>query len=317
MPGNINTSRRRFIKIGSSMVLASTYLTSYSQERQAKEARQVTQKPETAGEKKSVLSGLGFRMVPIRGGSFRMGDIGGSGQAGEEPVRTMTLDGFEMGATEVTVGQFRRFVKETGYKTEAERGDYAYVVSGGEWVRKPDASWKNPYLPQSENHPVVCVSWNDAMGFCAWLSKKTGQAIGLPTDAEWEYACRAGTETKYYTGNSESDLDRAGWYWRNSGDSQLSGEWKLIKLNENNCGTHPVGMKMPNAWGLYDMTGNVWEWCQDRVDKDYYTSKPSENRVFRGGAWYEQAVYLRTAYRHWRRPSHSYWGLGFRIIRRP
>ena len=161
------------------------------------------------------------------------------------------------------------------------------------------------------------MSWNDVVEFCTWLRKKTGQATGLPTDAEWEYACRAGTETTYYTGNDESDLDRAGWYWRNSGDSHLSGDYGLEKLNENNCGTHPVGMKPPNAWGLYDMTGNVWEWCQDRVDKDYYTSKPSENRVFRGGGWYEQAVYLRTAYRHWRRPSHSYWGLGFRIVRRP
>ena len=248
-----------------------------------------------------------------------MGDIEGIGDFGKEtvPVHTESVKGFEMCATEVTVGQFRIFVEETGYKTEAERGDYAWVVSRGEWVQKSDANWKNPYLRQSDNHPVVCVSWNDVVEFCTWLRKKTGQATGLPTDAEWEYACRAGTETTYYTGNDESDLDRAGWYWRNSGDSHLSGDYGLEKLNENNCGTHPVGMKPPNAWGLYDMTGNVWEWCQDRVDKDYYTSKPSENRVFRGGGWYEQAVYLRTAYRHWRRPSHSYWGLGFRVVRRP
>jgi len=269
------------------------------------------------GEKNSPLTALGFKMTPIRSGTSRMGDIVSDGQMEKETVRTVTVDEFEMSAIEVTVAQFRAFVEETGYKTEAERGDHAYIISGGEWVKKPDASWKNPYLPQTENHPVVCVSWNDAVEFCAWLSKKTGLAIGLPTEAEWEYACRAGTETRYFTGNSESDLDRAGWYWRNSGDSHLSGEYNLVKLIENHCGTHPVGMKAPNAWGLYDMTGNVWEWCTDRVDKDYYTAKPSENRVFRGGGWYEQAVYLRTAYRHWRRPSHSYWGLGFRIVRRP
>ncbi|HEX3000718.1 MAG TPA: formylglycine-generating enzyme family protein, partial [Armatimonadota bacterium] len=140
--------------------------------------------------------------------------------------------------------------------------------------------------------------------------------IGLPTEAEWEYACRAGSQTRYYTGGGEDDLDRAGWYWRNSGDSHLTGDYNLAKLTENHCGTHPVGMKPPNAWGLYDMTGNVWEWCTDRMDKDYYTAEPSECRVFRGGGWYEQAVFLRTAYRHWRRPSHSYWGLGFRIVRR-
>jgi formylglycine-generating enzyme required for sulfatase activity len=261
--------------------------------------------------------GIGIKMVPIRGGSAREGDIGDPGLDREEPVRMVKVDGFDMGATEVTVGQFRKFAEETGYKTEAERGDDAYVVIGGEWVRKPDANWKNPYIPQTDDHPVVCVSWNDAGEFCTWLSKKTGQKIGLPTEAEWEYACRAGTENRYLTGNSESDLDRDGWYWRNSGDRHLSGDWNLKALTENHCGTHPVGMKPPNAWGLYDMTGNVWEWCQDRMDKDYYTSKPSENRVFRGGGWYEQAVYLRIAYRHWRRPSHSYWGLGFRIVRRP
>ena len=303
MPGVFMTSRRRFLEIGSAAALAILIPASCTRKRR--------------GDDDAVLSDLGFKMVSIHGGTYRTGDIGGGGLDREEPVHSVTLDGFEMSAFEATVGQFRIFVEETGYKTEAERGDQAWVVSGGVWMQKPDANWKNPYLRQTDNHPVVCVSWNDAVKFCAWLSRKTGQTIGLPTEAEWEYACRAGTETRYYTGNTEEDLDRAGWYWRNSGDSHLSGDYNLLKLTENHCGAHPVGMKPPNAWGLYDMTGNVWEWCQDRVDKDYYTSKPSENRVFRGGGWYEQAVYLRTAYRHWRRPSHSYWGLGFRIVRRP
>jgi formylglycine-generating enzyme required for sulfatase activity len=304
LPDDINVSRRRFIITGSSMALAGAYLTSCSQLLHA-------------GNAQTSLSGLGFKMAPISGGTYRAGDIGDKGLDREEPVHTVTVNGFEMCATEVTVGQFRKFTEETGYKTEAERGDQAWVVSGGIWTPKPDANWKNPYIPQTDTHPVVCVSWNDALEFCAWLSKKTGQKIGLPTGAEWEYACRAGTETRYYTGNTESDLDRAGWYWRNSGDSHLSGDYILARLIENHCGTHPVGQKIPNAWGLCDMTGNVWEWCMDRVDKDYYTSKPSDNRVFRGGGWYERAEYLRIAYRHWRRPSHSYWGLGFRIVRRP
>lgn len=288
------------------MALTGTYLASCSKLRHEKNTRN-----------DSVLSGLGFRMVPIPGGSYRAGDIGDSGIEKEEPVHTVTVDGFDMSAFEVTVGQFRAFTEETGYRTEAERGDQAWVFSDGEWAQKPDVTWKNSYLPQTDRHPVVCVSWNDAMEFCAWLSKKTGQAIGLPIEAEWEYACRAGSETRYYTGSGESDLDRAGWYWRNSGNSHLTGDYKLARLIENRCGTHPVGEKPPNAWGLYDMTGNVWEWCMDREDKDYYTGKPAEYRVFRGGGWYEQAVFLRTAYRHWRRPSHSYWGLGFRIVRRP
>ncbi len=258
----------------------------------------------------SILSDLGFRMVPIHGGSFQMGDIGDGGLDREEPVHTVTLDGFEMCATEVTVGQFRTFVEETGYKTEAERGDYAYVVSEGGVVRKPVANWMNPYLKQSDNHPVVCVSWNDAVAFCEWLSKKTGQKITLPTDEEG-VCMQGGAETRYYTGNDESDLDRAGWYWRNSGKSHLSGDWQLIKLNENNCGTHPVGMKAPNAWGLYDMTGKCGNVSGPDRQRLLYVETFREPGMFRGGAWYEQAVYLRTAYRHWRRPSHSVLGPGF------
>jgi formylglycine-generating enzyme required for sulfatase activity len=310
MPERGSSSRRGFMKTGCSMALAYGFLPSCSRERRADDASAPV-------ERDSALAGLGFKMVPIPGGTYRAGDIVSGGDMEQETVRALTVDAFDMCATEVTVGQSRRFVEETGYATEAERGDQAYVVEGGEWVRKPDANWKNPYLPQTDDHPVVCVSWNDAVAFCEWLSGRTGQNIGLPTEAEWEYACRAGTETRYYTGDSESDLDRAGWYWRNSGDAPLSGDWELKKLTDNHCGTHPVGTKPPNAWGLYDMTGNVWEWCTDIVDTDYYTKKPTDNRVFRGGGWYEQAVYLRTAYRHWRRPSHSYWGLGFRIVRRP
>lgn len=301
MPGELFTSRRGFILFGSSMVLAGGCSMLGSKKR--------------SGD--AVLDGLGFKMIPIPGGSCRVGDIGGGDLDRREPVREVKVDGFRMGATEVTVGQFRKFTEETGYKTEAEQGDQAYVFLAGAWARKPDANWRNPYLRQTDDHPVVCVSWNDAVAFCAWLSGKTGQRIDLPTEVEWEYACRAGTETKYHTGDDESDLDRAGWFWRNSGKGYLSGDWQLIKLNENDCGTHPVGKKTPNAWGLYDMTGNVWEWCRDRVDKDYYTSQPCENRVFRGGGWYEQTMYQRIGYRHWRRPSHSYWGLGFRIIMRP
>ena len=191
---DINTSRRRFIKIGSSILLAGTYLTSYSQEHQAVETKKTAQKPKKAVKKDSVLSGLGFNMVPIPGGTYRAGDIGdtGKGLDREEPVHTVTVDGFDMCATEVTVGQFRKFTEETGYKTQAELGDeggdQTWIVANGEWVRKSDANWKNPYLPQTDNHPVVCVSWYDAQEFCSWLSKKTGQKIGLPTEAEWEYA---------------------------------------------------------------------------------------------------------------------------------
>jgi formylglycine-generating enzyme required for sulfatase activity len=203
----------------------------------------------------SELSRLGIRMVSIPGGSFQLGS--NDGYDDEKPVHTVTVSGFEMSATEVTVGQFREFVNETGYRTEAERGGGAYVLSGTTYEKKADANWKRPYFTQTDAHPVVCVSWNDAVKYCEWLSGKTGTVFRLPTEAEWEYACRAGTGTRYYTGDNENDLGRAGWYNGNSGKT-----------------THPVGQKEANRWGLYDMHGNVWEWCND-----WYGSYPSGSQT--------------------------------------
>ena len=252
---------------------------------------------------------FGILMVPLPAGSFQMGDIQGSGSGDEKPVHTVTLSGFMMSATEVSVGQFRAFVEDTGYRTEAERGDGASIFTGEEWTKKRDANWKNPYMSQDDDHPVVCVSWNDANAFCQWLSEKTGEEFRLPTEAEWEYACRAGTETKYYTGNSEGDLGRAGWYSSNSGSI-----------------THTVGQKESNPWGLYDMHGNAWEWCNDWFGESYYSSSPSSNptgpssgsrRVDRGGGWGNSAGNCRSANRSGSYPTYTNGSLGFRVVRRP
>ena len=162
---------------------------------------------------------------------------------------------------------------------------------------------------QGNDYPVVCVSWNDAVSFCTWLSEKTGETYRLPTEAEWEYACRAGTETSYYTGNSESDLGSAGWYKSNS-----------------DLKTRPVGQKKANAFGLYDMYGNVCEWCNDWFDSGYYSQSPSNNptgpssgsyRVMRSGSWINSARYCRSAYRNWYTPTYTNYNLGFRVVRRP
>ena len=170
---------------------------------------------------------------------------------------------FYMGTTEVTVGQFRQFVDEVGYPVG-------------------DPRWKLPGFDQTDEHPVVWVSWNNAVDFCTWLSKKERKKYRLPTEAEWEYSCRAGKSgTRYFSGVDEAHLGEYAWYHKNSGGR-----------------THPVGKKKPNDWGLYDMHGNAWEWCKDWYDADYYRKSPvldppggeSDHHVLRGGAWADGPV---------------------------
>ena len=171
---------------------------------------------------------------------------------------------FYLGACEVTVGAFRRFVDDTGYKTDAEKdgkGGFG-CDEKGVWAQKPEFVWRNPGFTQTDSHPVVNVSWNDAAAFCQWLSRKEGKEYRLPTEAQWEYACRAGSTTRYSFGDDATSLGEYAWYAGNSGSK-----------------THPVGEKKPNAWGLYDMHGNVWEWCADWFAADYYAKSPTNDPV--------------------------------------
>lgn len=156
--------------------------------------------------------------------------------------------------------------------------------------------------------PVETVSWNDVQQFIDKLNRKeSGRRYRLPTEAQWEYAARAGTQTPYYTGVSASDLDRAGWY------------------NENATKTpHPVARKEPNRWGLYDMHGNVWEWCQDRYGKypkenvtDPSGPSSGPSRVIRGGSWLNSARGSRSACRPRRGPAYRGGNLGFRLVLLP
>ncbi|MBZ0265914.1 SUMF1/EgtB/PvdO family nonheme iron enzyme [bacterium] len=167
----------------------------------------------------------------------------------------------------------------------------------------------NPSNWKGDNLPVEQVSWNGCQEFIAKLNQRDpGKGYRLPTEAEWEYACRAGTTTRFNAGESVSDLARVGWYSGNS-------EYK----------THPVGEKMPNAWGLYDMHGNVWEWCSDWYDVFYYQNSPSSNptgsisgsyRVLRGGSWNNIGRHCRSADRNWSEPSYRFsYYYGFRVVR--
>ncbi len=155
----------------------------------------------------------------------------------------------------------------------------------------------------------MCISRNDAQAYIAWLSQETGAGYRLLTEAEWEYACRAGKQTRFYWGDdpNNEEIDDYAWY---DGNSESK--------------THDAGQKKPNAWGLFDMSGNVWEWCQDwygnyssGAQKDPKGPKSGSSRVLRGGSWDDNAVYLRSAFRSRYAPAFSYYDIGFRVVRTP
>jgi len=149
----------------------------------------------------------------------------------------------------------------------------------------------NPSNFKGGNRPVECVSWNDAQEFCRKASSMSGKQVRLPSEIEWEYAARAGTTTDYFFGNNASDLDKYAWYSDNS-----------------NKETHPVGTKQPNPWGLYDILGNVWEWCQDWYDQE------QKYRVLRGGSWLNDSYLCRCACRGGSIPDHRSNRNGFRLV---
>jgi formylglycine-generating enzyme required for sulfatase activity len=233
-----------------------------------------------------------------------------------------------LGTYHVTRGQFRQFVADTGYKTDAERQN---GPPAGDW--NPDKQkfevgprhcWWYPDFEQTDEHPVVYVSWNDAVAFCQWLGKKEGKTYRLPTEAEWEYACRAGTTTRYHSGDDPETLAQVG----NVADATLKAKkpvWRFtIKASDGYAFTAPVGQFKPNSFGLYDMHGNAWQWCADWYGADYYAKSPLDDptgpesgslRVLRGGAWDERQYNARSAKRARFAPDISDDYSGFRVAR--
>ncbi len=253
------------------------------------------------------VRGVPFEFVWILSGEFMMGSE--SGDSDEKPVhRVRIADNFYMGKTEVTVRQFQVFIEATGYKTEAEKGNWAanYSPAGFPIVPGHGFNWRQPGFQQSQDNPAVCISWNDAIAFCKWLSKETGGYCRLPSEAEWEYACRADENT-----DSVQNIGEMGWYRDNAGGK-----------------THPVGQKKSNSWGLYDMHGNAWEWCLD-VWHGNYENAPADSspwlsedylplaairRVLRGGAWCRRDFMLSSSFRYRGTPDFRSDGTGFRIV---
>jgi formylglycine-generating enzyme required for sulfatase activity len=247
------------------------------------------------------VHGTRFEFVRIPAGPFLMGCTGEI----EKPAHPVRIGyDFEMGPTEVTVGQFRAFIRATGYLTDGEKEGYGWLRRGEEdWQSEDGVDWYHATSDQSDDHPAVFISWYDAMAFCHWLSIESGQEIRLPSEAEWEHACRAGT-----TGLYAGELSAMGWYQYNSCNR-----------------AHAVAQKQPNAWGLYDMHGNVWEWCLDFFATSY-EGAPTDGRprwdaagavdvISRGGSFVNPPGWLASGCRMGTPPSASHYNNGFRLVR--
>ena len=276
-------------------------------------------------------------MIALPGGRFLMGTDDGQGfrQDGEGPVRKITLDPFCISAYATTNAEFSTFVNETGYVTEAERFGWSFVfyrflspkakkkvrgvVESAPWWRAVGgASWKRPEGPSSGiktrmNHPVVHVSYNDALAFCDWAGKR------LPTEAEWEYAARGGFEQKRYPWGDTLTPNQEQWcnIWQGEFPTRNS-------VKDGYAGTAPVDSFSPNGFGLYNVSGNVWEWCLDWFSATFHLTGPRENptgppggksRVIRGGSYLCHKSYCnryRVAARSSNTPDSSTGNSGFR-----
>jgi len=257
---------------------------------------------------KSITNSIGMKLVLIPAGEFEMGSPDDDKDASDDEKprhRVRITQSFYLSATEVTQGKYNQVMGKNPSRFSAG-GTYAHRVAG----------------QSTDRHPVENVSWNDAITFCNKLSERDGlkpyyqfgsgarsggNGYRLPTEAEWEYACRAGNTTRYSFGDDASRVGEHAWYSDNSGST-----------------THPVGQKLPNAFGLYDMHGNVYEWCWDGYDESYYGQSragdppgPSQatGRVSRGGSWNDSPRIARSAYRDRFAPGNRNYRVGFRVAR--
>ena len=216
---------------------------------------------------------------------------------------------FYLGIHEVTVGQFRRFVDVKAYRTEAEK-------------RGRSKTWLSPGFPQGEDHPVCCVSWNDADAFCKWLSAEEGKRFRLPSEAEWEYACRAGTTTAWSSG-AKVTLARVSNIADKSYKVVNPKAGYAVRWDDGYGYTSPVGRFEPNAFGVYDMHGNLAELCADWFGERYYEESPLEDpmgpargsvHTTRGGYHYGGSALDRSAFRNYAAQSDTWTGTGFRVV---
>lgn len=236
------------------------------------------------------VGGLSFVMKPIQGGTFQMGSTDYEAESDECPVHTVTLGSYYICETEVTQALWES-VMRTSVSQQRDR----YMPKG-------------PLRGVGANYPMYYINRYECQEFIQKLNNLTGKRFRLPTEAEWEYAARGGNQGSTYKYAGSSSLDNAAWYSYNSSES-----------------SHPVKSKSPNSLCLYDMSGNVWEWCNDGYDSNYYSYSPSNNpqcgggqySVVRGGSWYSQASFCRVSKRHKLKPEQRDSCYGFRLVMEP
>ena len=263
-------------------------------------------------------------MVPIPAGEFSMGsppDEPGR-SAIEGPVHRVTVAAFALARSKTTRGQFAAFVAETGHKTDND----CYTFENGEWNDRGNRDWRNPGFAQEDNHPAVCISWFDAKAYAQWLSGKTGKAYRLPTEAEWEYAARAGTTTSRYWGDDAAQACK----FANVLDATTKSRVSDVKLDSHACDdgyahTAPVMSFRPNNFGLYDMIGNAWEWVEDCDGTSSYERAPVDGRPstlgschyrgLRSASWLSPPANARAASRNSGVALIHGSGVGFRLVR--
>nr|VFJ47801.1 MAG: Formylglycine-generating enzyme, required for sulfatase activity, contains SUMF1/FGE domain [Candidatus Kentron sp. FM]VFJ48841.1 MAG: Formylglycine-generating enzyme, required for sulfatase activity, contains SUMF1/FGE domain [Candidatus Kentron sp. FM]VFK15415.1 MAG: Formylglycine-generating enzyme, required for sulfatase activity, contains SUMF1/FGE domain [Candidatus Kentron sp. FM] len=269
---------------------------------------------------------LGPSMIVIPAGKFLMGSP--EGEAGrfdqEGPQHEVIFaNPFALGRGAVMVGEFRAFVEATDYRTQAEEGKGCFVWNRdeGKWERRKDCNWQSPGFQQDDHHPVVGITWNDAMEYVAWLREQTGENYRLPSEAEWEYAARAGTTTPFSTGEcihtDQANYDGSRDDYADCGAS--TGVWREK--------TVPVGSLPANPWGLHEVHGNVDEWTADCWHGNYRDAPTDGSawdkgnrgdcswRVVRGGGWVDEPGGLRSAFRLGGNPDFAFSSIGFRLAR--
>jgi formylglycine-generating enzyme required for sulfatase activity len=299
---------------------------------------------EATSQRDILTNSIGMRLVRIPAGEFMMGGTEPAEElskaysayerkpeefSDEYPRHKVRITRpFLLGQYEVTIGQFRTFTEDANYKTQAEfdgTGGWGYDPKTGMCSgRHPQFNWRNPGFPQTDEQPVLNVTWHDCAAFCDWLSGKDGKRYRLPTEAEWEYACRAGTNTRYYHGDDPAGLVKVARLINAEGQKDFAHvEQQVNFLKPGESFTAKVGSYQPNAWGLYDMLGNVWEWTGDWYGEDYYARSPLDDprgpadanvKVRRGGGWNTFPLFARAAYRNWNTRGTRCLNLGFRVV---
>lgn len=257
------------------------------------------------------------QMIVVPAGAFVMGAKYSEGADDEMPIHRVRIrQNFAIGRYEVTRHEFKAFVARTGYRID---GPCHFLGNRG-WKSSDLANFRRPFIPQNDDHPVVCVNWHDAKAYVAWLSSITAKSYRLPSEAEWEYAARGGAPTRYHFGTSRGDLCAYG----NGSDAEFPYKWRNNACADGyRWGTARAGSYKPNAFGLYDTIGNAKEWVEDCWNDSYdgapIDGRPWEtgncrHRIHRGGSWLNEPRYLRSAARFRSYAGYRYFDHGFRVV---